>query len=131
MTEADWIRANAEALRATEAHAAEMQEKIDEINQRFVTDPEFHARVYMAAKYLNVHVLTERERGDLDGRWVDALMSAIAVVAVLEKTEPKVCEMCRWVEGLGARQPPEHTCEPCAVCGRRHSGVGIPGVCDR
>lgn len=84
----EWIARNAGALRAAEASTAQMEDKINEVNRRFTADPQFHARVYMAAKYLAECVLPpEREREDRDGRWHDALMSAIAVAAVFEKLD--------------------------------------------
>lgn len=90
MTDADWIKANAAALRAADTSLIAIETKLEHVNRRFQLDPAFHAKVYTVAKYLDAHVLPpERELGDRDGRWADALMSAIAATAVLEVLESR------------------------------------------
>lgn len=85
MTEQQWIRENAAAFRAIDEKNQQIADKIEEVKRRFHMDPEYHARVYTAAKVVMRDVLPpERKLGDEDGRWADALWAALTTAAVLE-----------------------------------------------
>lgn len=85
MTEKQWISDNVAAFREADTKVERIKEKREEIRRRFEFDPVFHARVYTAAKVVMRDVLPpERELGDEDGRWADALWAALTTAAVLE-----------------------------------------------
>ena len=90
MTDMKWISDNVAAFREAEVRLAEFNTKREEVVRRFHSDPEFHARVYSAARIVDRDVLAGgRADDDTEGQWNDALFAALATVAAFELLTPE------------------------------------------
>lgn len=83
----DWITHNAAALRRSEARALQLNQKLREVRQRFLKDPEYHARIYGASLPVKEVLIDAgfKEHDDYPERvWGAALDSVMITQAMFE-----------------------------------------------